>query len=313
MQNAGTYTGNYTASGAVDTNYTISYVAGDLTVNPAALTITANGQTITYGTTVPTTTASYTGFVNGETSANLTTQPTLASSHSGVQNAGTYTGNYTASGAVDANYTISYVAGDLTINPAALTITANGQTITYGTTVPTTTASYAGFVNGETSANLTTQPTLASSKSGVQNAGTYTGNYTASGAIDTNYTISYVAGDLTVNPAALTITANGQTITYGTTVAHYHKPATPASLTARHQQTTPPSPHWHPATAACRMPVLIPVTTQPRVQLMPATPISYVAGDLTINPAALTITANGQTITYGTTVPTTTASYYRLR
>ena len=308
VQNAGTYTGNYTASGAVDTNYTISYVAGDLTVNPAALTITANGQTITYGTTVPTTTASYTGFVNGETSANLTTQPTLASSHSGVQNAGTYTGNYTASGAVDTNYTISYVAGDLTVNPAALTITANGQTITYGATVPTTTASYTGFVNGETSASLTTQPTLASSKSGVQNAGTYTGNYTASGAVDTNYTISYVAGDLTVNPAALTITANGQTITYGTTV-----PTTTASYTGFVNGETSASLTTQPTLASSKSGVQNAGTYTGNYTASGAVDtnytISYVAGDLTVNPAALTITASGQTITYGTTVPTTTASY----
>ena len=308
VQNAGTYTGNYTASGAVDTNYTISYVAGTLVVNPAALTITANGQTITYGTTVPTTTASYTGFVNGETSANLTTQPTLASSHSGVQNAGTYTGNYTASGAVDTNYTISYVAGTLVVNPAALTITANGQTITYGATVPTTTASYTGFVNGETSASLTTQPTLASSHSGVQNAGTYTGNYTASGAVDTNYTISYVAGDLTVNPAALTITANGQTITYGATV-----PTTTASYTGFVNGETSASLTTQPTLASSKSGVQNAGTYTGNYTASGAVDtnytISYVAGDLTVNPAALTITANGQTITYGTTVPTTTASY----
>ena len=48
--------------------------------------------------------------------------------------------------------------GDLLVNPAALTITANGQTITYGTTVPATTVSYNGFITGESSASLTSQP-----------------------------------------------------------------------------------------------------------------------------------------------------------
>ena len=55
---------------------------------------------------------------------------------------------------------ISYVAGTLTVTPAALTITADNQTKVYGAALPTLTASYSGFVNGDTSASLTTQPTL---------------------------------------------------------------------------------------------------------------------------------------------------------
>src|SRR5208283_4595970 len=117
---AGTYSGNYRYAGAVDPNYTISYVAGDLLVNPALLTITANGQTITYGATVPGTMASYSGFVNGDSSSSLSTAPTLSSTESLGQTAaaGTYSGNYRYAGAVDPNYTISYVAGDLLVNPA---------------------------------------------------------------------------------------------------------------------------------------------------------------------------------------------------
>jgi hypothetical protein len=43
-----------TASGAIDTDYILSYVAGTLTVTPAPLTITANDQTKVYGAGVPT-------------------------------------------------------------------------------------------------------------------------------------------------------------------------------------------------------------------------------------------------------------------
>ena len=38
-----------TASGAADPDYTISYVAGTLTVTPAPLTITADNQSKVYG------------------------------------------------------------------------------------------------------------------------------------------------------------------------------------------------------------------------------------------------------------------------
>ena len=51
----------------------------------------------------------------------------------------------TASGAVDPDYTISYVGGTLTVTPAPLTITANNQTKVYGAALPTLTASYCGL------------------------------------------------------------------------------------------------------------------------------------------------------------------------
>jgi subtilisin-like proprotein convertase family protein len=186
-----------------------------INVSPAPLTITAQPQTITYGTSVPSSTVTYSGFVNGNTSSSLTTQPTVSSTLSGMASAGTYTGNYTASGAVDPNYSFTYVSGALTVNKAALTITAQPQTITYGTSVPSSTVTYSGFVNGNTSSSLTTQPTVSSALSGVASAGTYTGNYTASGAVDPNYSFTYVSGTLMVNKAALTITANDATKVYG--------------------------------------------------------------------------------------------------
>jgi hypothetical protein len=198
---AGTYPDNYTASGAVDPNYLISYVAGSLTVGQASLTITAEPQSITYGTSVPSTTVAYEGFVNGETNTALDVQPTIASAQTGVVAAGTYPGNYTASGAVASNYAIAYVPGDLTVGQASLTITAQPQTITYGASVPSTAVSYSGFVNGDTATNLTTQPTIASAQSGVVAVGTYPDNYTASGAVDPNYSISYLPGALTVTAA----------------------------------------------------------------------------------------------------------------
>jgi hypothetical protein len=69
---------------------------------------------------------SYTGFVNGDTAASLTTPPTVTTTATASSAVGTYP--ITASGAVDANYTISYSPGTLTVTPVGLTITANNQT-----------------------------------------------------------------------------------------------------------------------------------------------------------------------------------------
>ncbi|MGA2257954.1 MAG: MBG domain-containing protein, partial [Thermoguttaceae bacterium] len=185
-----------TASGAVDPDYTISYVAGTLTVTAAPLTITAVNKTKVYGAALPTLTASYAGFVNGDTSASLTTQPTLITTATASSHVAGSPYPITASGAVDPDYTISYVAGTLTVTAAPLTITANNQTKVYGAPLPTLTASYAGFVNGDTSASLTTQPMLTTTATTSSPVGTYP--ITVSGATSPDYTITFVAGTLTV-------------------------------------------------------------------------------------------------------------------
>ena len=175
------------------------------------MTINADNQTKVYGAALPTLTASYTGFVNGDTSASLTTQPTLSTTATAHSDTGVYA--ISASGAVDSDYSISYVAGSLTVTATTLTITADNQTNVYGAALPTLTASYSGFVDGDTAANLSTLPSLTTTAT----ASSHVGNYaiTASGAADPDYSISYVGGTFTVTQAGLTITANNQTKIYG--------------------------------------------------------------------------------------------------
>jgi len=188
----GSYT--ITASDAAGSNYTIGFVSGSLTIDPAALTITANDTNKIYGAELPGFTASYTGLVNGDSAASLTTPVTLATSASASSPAGSYT--ITASGAAYTNYTITQVSGTLTVGTAILTITANDQTKAYGQALPELTASYSGFVNSDTTNNLTALATLATTATSVSNAGVYP--ITASGAASTNYSFNYVAGSLTI-------------------------------------------------------------------------------------------------------------------
>ncbi|MGP0065797.1 MAG: Ig-like domain repeat protein [Isosphaeraceae bacterium] len=211
-----------TASGAVDLDYTISYAVGTLTVTPAALTITAVNKTKVYGAAMPALTVSYTGFVNGDTSASLTTQPALATNATAGSHVAGNPYSITASGAADSNYAITYVPGTLTITPASLTITANNQAKVYGQANPALTVSYAGFVNSDTSASLTTPPAVTTTATTLSSVGIYP--ISASGAIDPDYTINYVAGTLTINLDASTVTASatggpfGQAVTFSATV-----------------------------------------------------------------------------------------------
>ncbi len=206
----------YTISGSASGNYTVSQPGG-LTANitPAPLTVTASNQTKTYGTaaTLGSTAFTSTGLQNSETIGTVALASTGSVATAAV---GTYPitistaagGTFTAS-----NYTITYTSGTLTVNPVALTITATNQSKTYGVaaTLGTTAFTSTGLQNGETIGTVTLASTGAVATAA---AGTYSitistaagGTFTAS-----NYTITYTSGTLTVNPAALTITARNQT------------------------------------------------------------------------------------------------------
>src|SRR5262249_32571363 len=137
-------------------NYSISYVNGTLTVNPAALTVTANNASKTYGQTVSFTGSEFTstGLQNGETIGGVTLASAGAALSAGdalpmypIAPSAATGGTFNA-----ANYAISYVNGTLTVNPAALTVTANNASKTYGQTVTFTGSEFAasGLQNGET-------------------------------------------------------------------------------------------------------------------------------------------------------------------
>ena len=307
----GSYTGVITASGQTATNYTITYVAGNLTVTPAALTITANGVSRVYGASDPALGVTYSGFVNGETSSVLGgTLSEIDSKAAPTTAVGSYTGVITASGQTATNYTITYVAGNLTVTPAALTITANGVSRIYGASDPALGVTYSGFVNGETSSVLGGTLSEIDSKAAPTTAvGSYTGVITASGQTATNYTISYVAGNLSVTPAALTITANGVSRIYGAsdpvlgvTYSGFVNGETSSVLGGTLSKVDSKA---APTTAVGSYSGVITVSGQSATNYT----ITYVAGNLTVTPAALTITANGVSRIYGASDPALGVTY----
>ena len=283
----GTY--SITASGAVDSDYTISYASGTLTVTSVGLTITADNQTMVYGAGLPTLTASYSGFVNGDTAANLTTQPTLTTTATATSHVAGSPYAITAVGAVDPDYSMTYVAGSLTVTTAPLTITADNQTSPYGSPLPALTATYAGFVNGDSSDSLTTLPTLTTTASASSPVAGNPYAITASGAVDSDYSISYVSGSLNVTPVALTITADDQTQVYGAGL-----PILTASYTGFVNGDTPASLDTSPtfsttATATSGAGTYV-ITASGAVDSDYT--ISYMGGTLIISQATLTVTAD---------------------
>lgn len=89
-----------------------------LTITKAALTVKADDKSKIMGTANPALTASYSGLVNGDTESILSNQVTLSATASQNSALGPYT--ITVSGpASTANYTVTYVNGNLQVMPGA--------------------------------------------------------------------------------------------------------------------------------------------------------------------------------------------------
>ncbi|MDB5004874.1 MAG: Gliding motility-associated C-terminal protein [Mucilaginibacter sp.] len=126
----GTYPGSVTLSAATGgtftaSNYTITYVKGDIEVTKAPLTITVENKTRYFGDANPPFTVKYSGFVNNEDASQLTTLPVVATTAVKLSLVGQYP--ITVSGASANNYDITYVPGVLTVEPQQL-IVANAFT-----------------------------------------------------------------------------------------------------------------------------------------------------------------------------------------
>jgi len=188
------------------------------------LTITPSGQVITYGSAVPSLTGySYTisGYLGGDSPTDsIGGSVNGSTTYTPISNVGAYNINYTGGALTSAlGYGFSYAnnPGAITVNPAALSITANSFGKTYGTTYSFAGSEFtaAGLVNGDTVSSVSL------SSPGAAAPATVTGSpyaITGSGAVGTglsNYTISYVNGNLTVTPYLLTVTANAQSKVYG--------------------------------------------------------------------------------------------------
>jgi hypothetical protein len=159
---------SFTPTDAAD--YTGTSAAVTLTVDPAALTITADNQSINYGGSVPPLTYHYTGLVNGDTSASFTGGlVTTATSGSGV-------GSYPitqSSLAATGNYTIgTFKGGTLTVAPAPLSAAAVNFSATAGAPFSGTVAT---FTNADPYGSAASYTALITWGDGITSAGVISG------------------------------------------------------------------------------------------------------------------------------------------
>jgi len=190
--NAGEYV--ITPSGLDAVNYDITFNNGTLTVNKAALSVTAVDTQTTYGAEAPEFTVAYEGFIGEETEAVLTGELAFACEYTVGNNAGEYV--ITPSGLDAVNYDITFNDGTLTVNKAALSVTAVDKDTTYGAPAPEFTAAYVGFLGEDNIEQLTGELAFACEYTVGSNAGEYI--ITPSGLDAVNYDITFNNGTLTV-------------------------------------------------------------------------------------------------------------------
>jgi hypothetical protein len=202
-------------SGAADSNYSISYVNGSVTVNQASQTIGHFYPTaVLYGASVPLAATATSGLT---VSYSLVSGPgTISGPNVIATGVGTIVVAANQSG--NANYTAAAQATKtVTVYPAPLTVTgaSTPSSVSYGAVAPSLSATYSGFANGDSSSSLTSAPTCFTAYTTSSAPGSYP--VICYGAVDPNYDITYTSGSISVVKAVPTVAGwpTATAITYG--------------------------------------------------------------------------------------------------
>ena len=198
---------------------------------PGQLIITASSPPMTYGGSVPNITPQYAGLTGGDT-APATPPSSCSTTATSSSSVGSYPTTSCSHDAADPKYSIIYVTGSVTVTQAPLTITASGQSKTYGTTLNLGTSAFtaSGLVNGDTvtDVTLTSAGSAAGAAAGTDDIVPSAAVFSVGSASD--YSITYANGTLTVNRATLNITADDQSKAQGTLLDLGTSAFTPSGL-----------------------------------------------------------------------------------
>jgi MBG domain (YGX type)/FG-GAP repeat/Bacterial Ig-like domain (group 3) len=201
----GGYTLCLSASNGVGTAATQTFtltVAQPAPTTPTISNLPASG---TYGGSFTATVAT-----NGDGTRSVTSSTTSVCVASGTRISFVGVGTCRLTAQVSQGTTYAAAVGNsqsFSVGAAPLMITASSPSMTYGGAVPAITPSYQGLVGGDTPASLQRAPSCVTSATSTSSPGTYPTS--CSGAVDADYKITYVAGQLTIAQAPTTLTYTG--------------------------------------------------------------------------------------------------------
>ena len=205
--NAGAYTVIATYAG--DENHTGSSDTALINIDKADQTISwSNPAAITYGAALSGTqlNASVAGVVGGTAPGGLVYSPPIGT----VLNAGDHQ-TLIVNAAATSNYNAATATVYIDVAKAGLTVTVNDLTRVYSAATPGFSGAYSGFVNGDDAGDL--NGTLAFTPADTSTLLPSDYAVTPGGLTSSNYSVTYVAGTLTVVPVGI---VNGQLVFVGT-------------------------------------------------------------------------------------------------
>ncbi len=199
--------GNYTISGLVDGNYTITPSKTGYTFSPTSTSVTISGANQTgknfTATAVPT--YSISGNINDGTNPISSVKVSVTG---GINVYTDASGNYIVNGLLNGNYTLTPSKTGYTFNPTSRNVTISGANQTgqnfTGTVIPT--YSVSGNITDGTDPLADVLVSATGGFSAITNA---SGNYTITGLADGNYTLTPSKPSYSFNPTSISITISG--------------------------------------------------------------------------------------------------------
>ncbi|MCU1470295.1 MAG: hypothetical protein JWQ39_1444 [Glaciihabitans sp.] len=199
----GTGSCTVTATKASDANYGVGSIGHAVAAQLRPLGVNAIATSKTYGDPDPTFGWTLAGFASTDTASNSGITGAPSCSRTGGENVATDQVTCAPGTLAAPNY--SFATGgsaSFAITPAPLGVTASDASAVYGNAVPTITPNYLGLKNGDGAPS--TPPTCGTTATPASDVGEYPS--TCHDAADSNYSITYTAGTVTITKADQTVT-----------------------------------------------------------------------------------------------------------
>lgn len=270
-------------------------------ISKKVLTVQAGNKTITYGDTVPSYTANYTGLAARDNTTAFKNSLNYTCTYRQGSDKGSY--DIIPSGLSEANYNITYQKGTLTVGVKTIGITWGTTTFDYDGNVHIPTAKATGMVNGDT-----LELTVATDSGNAIDAADYTASITGiTGTKAGNYELpSNVTQSYTIHPVSLSTA--GIVITGADTLTYTGKEQTPGITVTLGGKTLTENTDYIVSYANN-----INATTDTSKATVTITGKGNyketASAEFAVKKAALTVKAEDRTIIYGENKPNYTATY----
>ncbi|ACX74095.1 conserved hypothetical protein [Fibrobacter succinogenes subsp. succinogenes S85] len=303
LENVGEYAVTASVKAASNPNYKVTTKSGTLTVTPKAATVTMNNAEKTYGEKDPKFTYEAEGLV---TASESLASPTIARAKG--ENVGTYKVSVEFAEGANPNYTLTVKPGTLTINQKAVTLVVDNITKKYGEKDPELTYTVSGIASFDGVKDELKG--VALKREAGEDAGDYAITATVDDESNPNYIVSTKDGQLTItandDKIVVTITGHVDTVEYDGkehSVKGYDISSNSEAYSLKYVEYSGESAVAGTDAGKYTMGLSAADFKNTSVNY-PNVTFNIADGVLVVNPRALVVSANADTITYGDETPT---------